>query len=131
MLPVNCIACLISLLHPTRDGRADKTTPGTALEFERPPSTGTQSGGRAGISVHVEQRGASRAERDGHLVHRSVVPAGYVGHRRGVLADSGMRAAVRRRRIDGPDAGGAGVWRPSLYARLTGDLDRPVGIAPH
>src|SRR6202166_119513 len=122
---------LFSFLHPPRDERADETTPRTLLEFERPPATRHQSGGHAGLSVHVEQRGASRAERDGYLVHRTIVAGGDIGDRRGVLADSGMHAAVWRRRFDGPDTCGAGVWRSPVYARLAGDLDRPLGIAPH
>ena len=118
--------------HPTPVmERAMKLLPGQALSSSGRPRLDYSGGGDVGLSVHVEQRRAGRAERDGHLVHRPPVPGRHRGHRRGVLADSGLRAAVRRRRLVGADIGGAGLRRAPLCARIAGDLDRPVGLAVH
>jgi hypothetical protein len=110
-------------------GRIHKTSSGTDLELEWPPSARLPSRGRPGLSLHVEQRRASRSECDGHLVHRTIVPRRDGGHRRSVLADIGIHAAIRRRRPIGADVGGAGLWGASLHACSAGHVDCPLGVA--
>ena len=76
----------------------DKTTPRTGTQCRRPPADRLPCGGGAGVPLHAEQRRASRAERHRHLVHRAPVAGRDLRHGRGVLADTGVRVAVRRRR---------------------------------
>src|SRR5258708_39793412 len=131
MSRANCVASLASFLHPTRDGRAHETTPRTGIELRRPPAARLPRRGGVGLSLHAEQRRASGAERDRHLVHRPFVPRGHVRNRRSVLAHPGLRAAVWRYRSVGTDIGGAGLWRPPLHLCIAGHVDRPMGVAVH
>src|SRR5260370_30691881 len=94
MSRVNCVASWASLLHPSLDGRVHKTTPRTGIELRRPPAAPLPRRGRAGLSLHVEQRRASGAERDRHLVHRPVVPRPYGRGGRRVLARPPLRACI-------------------------------------
>src|SRR5258708_25096722 len=101
MSRANCVASLASFLHPTRDGRVHKTTPRTGIELRRPPAARLPRRGGVGLSLHAEQRRASGAERDRHLVHRPFVPRRYGRGGRSVLADPRLRAAIWRCRAFG------------------------------
>src|SRR5579863_4962573 len=126
-----CVASLASFLHPTRDGRTHGTTPRTGIELRRPPAARLPGRGGVGLPLHAEQRRAGGAERDRHLVHRPVVPRGYVRDRRSVLAHPGLRPVVWRCRFIGANIGGASLRRPPLYPRIAGHVDRPMGVAAH
>src|SRR5258708_29861018 len=94
MSRANCVASLAALLHPTRDGRAHKTTPGTKVELRRPPATRLPRRRGVGLPVHAEQRRAGGAEPGRHLVSRPVFPSGHVPHRRSLLAPPGLCPAA-------------------------------------
>ena len=70
-------------------------------------------GDRARVAVHAQQLRAGGAQSHRHLVHRPHLDAGHRRDGRGVLAGARLRAAARRRRHRGADAGRAGVRRAS------------------
>ncbi len=132
MYRVNCVASWVSIASSYPGWtRPSKLLPGQALSSSGRPRLDYLARRNARVSVHVEQRRAGGAQRHRYLVHRPGVADRDLRHRRRVLAGAGVRAAVRRRRPVGADAGGAGLWRPPIHARLAGDVDRAMGIAVH
>ena len=74
----------------THLGRAQRTAPRPSFELQRASAPRLSRRGDAGVAVHAEQRRASGAERDRHLVRRPALPGGDLGHGRSVLARAGI-----------------------------------------